>query len=382
MADALALTKWEENGLVKAQQKLADFITYFQSMADTNNDGMPMSLIDPTVIAECVPYAANTDEVPEDKYYQAIVSVDFEDGVPCVGGLPIWERLDGEAIPYYKIFKEYRDMKYVNDTNLNTRSIARLAEQINASGKLLSILSKIYHWPVRVKAYDAQKSIEIQLKKQRVVEELENKHSKYSNDILEQAINYLNKNVSKIDPKIALQMIELGMKYGRISVGLLGDKPGTQAHMSQGGVHQTNIAISQTNSHNEAGQMLNVNNVGGDNQGRGGQNGSAVERRLGSNMKDQSQLMSVLHVLNASGAFKAAALPETGIDKEDDEETKYDMYDDGTDLADIIEIIPEDYHNNANGGNGHNGGNYNNNAPASNINNNRVVPGSAGGQHE
>lgn len=342
MADALALMQWEERGIVKSQQKLADFVQYFQSTMELNNDGMPLRLIDPTVIAECVPYAETTDDVPEEKYNQAIRQIDFEDNVPCIDGLPIWERLDGENIPYYKIFKEYRDMKYLNNTQHNTRSIARLAEIINAPGRLIAVLAKIYHWIPRVKAYDQQREIEIMLAKHKNIEALESKHAKYSNAILEQAITFLEKNPNKIDPKTALQMVELGMKYGRISAGLLGDKPGTQAYMNSGGAHQTNIAISQTNTHNEAGQMLNVTSVGGVNQGGGGHGGSAVERRLNSNMKDQSQLMSVLHVLNQSGAFKAVAQPAIGEENLEDEEARYDMYDDGVAMEDIIDVTYED----------------------------------------
>lgn len=346
MADALALMQWEEQGLVRTQQKLAEFVQYFQATLEINSEGFPMSLIDPTAIAECIPYSETTDDIPEERLALAIRRVDYEDGVPCVDGLPIWERLDGETIPYYKVFKEYRDMKYVNDTNHNTRSMARLAETLNVPGRLVSILSRIYHWAPRVKAYDKQREYEIALKKQRNIEELEFKHAKYSNEILDQAIKFLEKNPKAIDGKLALQMIELGMKYGRISAGLLGDKPGTHssvaAAQAAAGVHQTNIAISQTNTHNEAGQMLNVTSVGGVTQGgANGQGGSAVERQLQANMKDTSQLVSVLHILNQSGAFKAATLPSVE-ETEEEEASRYDLYDDGTALHDIIELLPEE----------------------------------------
>lgn len=300
LADAPAVLEWEQKGIVKAQQKLANFVQHFQNMMQVNAEGEYLYLIDPTVVAECVPYAETPDDVPEDKLKEAMIPIEFEDGMPCINGIPIWERLDGEPIPYYKIFQDYRDMKYYNDTNLNLRSIARLSEKLNIPGRLLNILAKIYHWAIRVKAYDKHREFEIALKKRRIVEELENKHAKYANEILEQAIEYLKKHPQQLTPKVAVQMIELGMKYGRISVGLLGDKPGSQV----AALHQTNIAISQATQHNNAEQMVNVHAVGGDIQGHGSK--SAVEQQLQNNLKDTHNLISILHVLNRSGAFQVA----------------------------------------------------------------------------
>lgn len=346
LADALVLVQWEEQNLTQNKQKLANFVQYFQGGLETNPEGQPLNLIDPTVIAECLPYAETTDDVPEEKLFNAMHTIDFVDNMPCVDGTPIWERLDGEQIEYYKLFKEYRDMKYAGDTHLNTRSIARLSEQLNVPGRLINIVAKIYHWIIRVKAYDKQKAYEIALARHRNIEQLEFKHADFSNKILEQAMEFLTKNPAKLDPKVALQMMELGMKYGRISAGLLGDKPGTHSQAAAANAAglttpQMNIAISQHNTHNEAGQMLNVTQHGNGNGANGRRAVSEADKQLQQDMKDPAQLLSVLHVLNESGAFKAAASPADASQRLDDD-VVFDPYDDGTALDEIIEVEVED----------------------------------------
>lgn len=355
MTEAVALLQWQEQGIVANQNKLANFVQQLQSTLDINREGIPLQYIDPTVIASQVPYYDNAEDIPEEVYKEAIVKIDFEDGIPVANGLPLWERLDGETIPYYKLFKEYRDMKYyeLKDTSINnkasytdtntvtetrtiigTRSLARLSEHCGVPGKLLNILARIYHWMMRVKCFDMQKEREIALKRQRRAEELEYKHSRAANELLEQAMKYIKEHPAQLNPKVAIQMVELGMKYGRISAGLLGDKPGTQSSVA----HQTNIAISQSSTHNQADQMV-IANMGSDNQGyKDGRNISDVERRMADSMKDNSNLMSIINVLNRSGAL-SAAIKKTDNDViefvEDEEEGSF-SYDDEPDVEEIL----------------------------------------------
>lgn len=340
----LALLNWEDKGTLQLNQKLANFVAQMQSMMDVSTTGDYMAYIDPTIVAECIPYCETLDDMDEVKFNEAIVKFDFEDGIPIINGLPVWDRLDGEPIPYYKIFKEYRDMKYhistfgnssSEFTTIGNRAIGRLAEMLNIPGKYITVLSKIYHWSIRVRAYDIFRMRELVLKKQHVAEELECKHAKYSNDLLEQAMKYIKEHPANLDPKIALQMVEIGMKYGRISVGLLGDKPGSAASA----VHQTNINVSQTN--NTADQMLNmqVDNGGngtaqGPRNGSGNGNKSDVERQLADNMKDNSNLFSVLHVLNKSNAFKNAL--DTQLNENNSSEPA--KMDEGDDFSEVIDL--------------------------------------------
>jgi len=317
---AIAALDWDAKGITCYQKKLGDFVQTLQQDCEVNNIGMPLTYVDPTVIAETTHWCASPDDIPDDKFNASIVPIEFEDGLPTVNGLPFWERLDGETLPYYNVFKQYRDMKYYNNTHLNTRSIARLGEEIGVPGRFLSILGRIYHWSPRCKAFDMYRERELQLRRQRDMEQLENKHSKYAMDLLEQAIAYLKDNPKQLNPKTALDMVELGMKYGRVSAGLLGDKPGQTAASS---VHQTNIAI-QSNSNTQMDHSQNgvvLNNGTGSN--------SPAGRKLADNLKDNGTLASILHVLNRSGALSTAA-PETPIETTMDE----------TPIVDVIDITP------------------------------------------
>lgn len=332
LADATALIAWEDNNLVPMQRKLADFVQQLQSTIETNNQGIPMKYIDPNVVAECVPYAKSVDDIPEEKFQQAFVNIEFEDGIPVIDGVPFWERLDGERIDYYKIFKEYRDMKYTDELGYEARSIAKLADNMKVPGRLLTILSKIYHWTPRTKAFDIYKARQFELQKAKQREQLESKHAKTANELLEQALSYIQKHPNALNPKVALQMIELGMKYGRISVGLQGDKPGTANAPS----YQTNIAIHQSNTINEADQMINVT----DNSVKQGGKPSEIERKFSEKMQDNSTLVSILHVLNKSGAFTEAAsrnMPNNP-DIDTDTDTDADTNTDTNTNAEIIEV--------------------------------------------
>lgn len=334
LAEATCLKVWEEQKLVPAQQKIAKFVQEMQAQIEIAPNGIPIAYIDPTIVAEVAAYADTLDDIPQDKYNEAIVPIETEDGLAVVDGIPLWERLDGEKLDYYKLFKEYRDMKYeaVKVKNrefisITNRSIAKLSENLNVSGKLLNILSKIYHWMIRVKAFDVYKEREIAGRKFRQAEELENIHAAYSNQILEEAVKYLSDNIKQLNPKVAVQMVELGMKYGRISAGLLGDKPGTQA----GAAHQTNIAIQQSNTHNEADQMINVDTGSGvDANMSRNKSQSAVERQLSDDMKDPNTMVRILNVLNKSGAFAQAVSTDKTVD------------DNTIDEGDDIELDPDD----------------------------------------
>lgn len=322
MAEATCLAKWEQGGLMMGQKKLANFVQMLQGQVPYNDKcqirTFPKYYIDPTIIHENILHnnAQTTDDIPENILNEAQVPIELEDGIPTVEGIPFWERLDGEKLEYYKIFKEYRDMKYTlagRDTmGYTTRSLAKLAENLNTTGTLLMILSKIYHWGLRIKAYDYYKSIEISMKKQQVREELENKHSKYSNSLLEQAIEWLKDNPERLDAKTALDMVQLGMKYGRISVGLLGDKPGTSVAAG----HQTNIQIAQSTT-NQGYITENVNTNTIEVTTSEGQGDNDIGQRYQNTLKRQGTLQSILHVLNQSGAFNVST-PHNDVSNNDD----------------------------------------------------------------
>lgn len=278
------------------QVKLGEFVQYFQ-VGIANSDGTPRAYIDPTQIMPYLLQADSPDDLSDETIELAKVTIDFEDGIPTIEGIPFWERLEGEPVPYYKMFKEYRELKYLTEPNKGgsfTRSIAKLAESSGMSGKQLNALSKVYHWQLRVKAYDKFKEVERQLTRQRDIEQLETKHAKVSNQLLDQAVDYLLKHPEQLSPKVAIDLADLAMKAGRLSLGLNPDKPGASGG-NGGGTHVSIVNQQSTVGDNSTMNQLNAFD-----------GLSAVEKKTKENAQDVSHLQSILHVLNQSGAFAQA----------------------------------------------------------------------------
>lgn len=303
VADSQMLV-WDQSK-ASLQTKLGELVQYFQVGINTNADGIPMSYIDPTQILPHLMEVDVPDDLGDDIVEAAKTPISFSDGFPTVEGIPFWERLEGEPIPYYNLFKEYREMKYVGmktENGLLTRSIAKLAESSGMAGRHLNALARVYHWQIRVKAYDAYKSLERGLARQRDIELMENKHAKVSNQLLDQAVDYLLEHPEQMSPKVAIDLYKIAMGAGRLALGLNPDKPGSSLGSSGGGTH---ISITNQNANAEGGVSQTNMDL------------SAVEKKTLENSQDPTHLQSILHVLNASGAFKTAA-------GQDEPEKQYD----------------------------------------------------------
>lgn len=206
--------------------------------------------------------------------------------------------------------------------------MANLAVITGINGKHLQLLSKIYNWPQRVAAYDRFKMAQLAVERQRAAEMTELRHARAANDLLQKAMSYFDENPNDLNPKVALEMAELGMKYGRISVGLLGDKPGTNAQVS----HQTNIAISNSTTSTNAEQAIVIGGASGGGQagqssGLGNQGDvSLVDKTLKTKMKQPSELLSVLGILQSAGALQAAVNPKDERLEDDDSGSIVDIY--------------------------------------------------------
>jgi hypothetical protein len=269
---------WDE-GKYTFQRKLGNFVQFFQVNLPTNTYGVPLQIVDPLTIAQNLLDCETTDDMPDHVVEAAVINVEIEEGVPIIDGLPLWERFDGEDVGYYKLFKEYREMLYVG----GSRAIAKLAGTHNVSGKNLNALAKVYHWQLRCRAYDAYKKMEQARLRQFQVERLESKHSRAADVLLEQSLTYLENHPEQLNPKVAVQMLQVAMKAGRLAVGLNPDKPG-----SEGG--GTSININQTTSA-PGGMASSSVNVGGNDK---------------PDAPDVSYLQSIMHNLDKNGALDKA----------------------------------------------------------------------------
>jgi hypothetical protein len=277
MSDHIPALQWDQ-GKYEFQRKLGNFVQYFQVNLPVNAYGNPLQIINPLYLAENMLDCETTDDVPEEILDQAVITLEFDHGMPLVEGLPIWERFDGELVPYYDLFKQYREMLYTG----GTRAIAKLAALHNVPGKALQTISKMYHWQLRCKAFDEYKKLEYARNKEFEIQKLETAHTKAADFLLNEAMTYLNDHPEQMNPKIALQMIQVGMKAGRLALGLSGDKP-EGGHSSA-----TNISIHQTSGAG-TGEMTTSVQVGNTDKAQ-----------------DVSYLQSIVHILDQSGALDKA----------------------------------------------------------------------------
>lgn len=290
------LLQWDTNK-TSMQVKLGEFVQYFQ-LSVVKESSTPNAYIDPTRIIPYILDAESPDDLSDEIIADAKVPIDYDEGLPTVEGIPLWERLEGEPVPYYKLFKEYREMKYLASPDGKghfSRAIAKLSESTDMTGRQLNALSRVYHWKLRVQAYDKFKELERAMNRQREIELLEEKHAKVSNKLLDQAVDFLLEHPEQLSPKVAIDLAQLAMKGGRLALGLNPDKPGSSASSSARGT-QVNIVNQNANSGDSVNQMT--------------MGLSPVEQQTQENAKDVNHLQSILHVLNQSGAFDNAVMTD------------------------------------------------------------------------
>lgn len=280
-------------------KRLASVVAQLQASFEI--DGRPKAIANPVLIAEELPYVDGLEDFTDDMKDRSTMCVEYIDSTPSIQGIPVWDRLPGERVDFYNVFKLYRDSRYyLVDTGeymIVNRTIAGLARQLGLPGIILSYLAKLYSWKSRCMLYDTYMEGEMQKRRAQQEVLLRNDHLVMAQELCKKAHEYLQKNFTKLTPKEVLQAFEMGIKYSRISAGLLSDRPGATV-----AGNQTNLSIYHTTTNNTAEQMLNVN--AGVPTSRGAS--SAVERQLQQDMKEEDNILSVLHVLQASGAMKSA----------------------------------------------------------------------------
>lgn len=258
--------------------KLGNFVQYLQ-MGLPSSNGNPLQLLDPSIIAESIVSAETPDDLSDAVLQLAARPIEIIDGFPCVDGVPVWERLDGELLPYYQVFKAYRDMK----KDVGCRSLTRLASEVGLTGRQLNALNKAYHWAFRCRAFDKYVEDMRRLQRQRRIEALEERHSTVAEQMLEDAMGYLSAHQEQLNPKIALQMVQTAVKVGRLAVGLSGDGNGKN-------IATTNVNVQAT-TNTTGDHTVNQQNV-----------------LVGESAADFDQLQSILHVLDQSGALQTASV--------------------------------------------------------------------------
>lgn len=287
--------------------KLATFVQTLQHNFP-QKDNKLLLLINPTILAAHIPFCDTPQDITDDMLEHARQPIELQDSMASIDGVPVWERLEGERLDYYSAFKTYRDMRYGmldngaqgrgGDLFLQNRSMAALARDLCIPGKTLAILGRVYNWPTRCAYFDSYMEDRIQKRKYQEIQMLQNDHLRIASDLVDRASSYLSKNVNKMKPKEVLDMLALGLKYSRVSVGLDGDKPGNGS-----GAGTPTLAIYNNTDNSKSSQTMNIQaNLGNTGKSFSGE----VERQLHDDIKVEENLLSILNVLQRSGAMSTA----------------------------------------------------------------------------
>ena len=213
---------------IKILQLLGDRVANLQSKQALNHNDLPLSYIDPQAIVA----TGLIREITASEINNAIIPLDYLEGYPVVNGLPFWEKLDGELLYFYRLFKSYRDMK----EEIGSRSLQEVANRSEQPFLVISNMAKALHWHVRVKAYDIYRNTQLEHIRRTNIEKMTNKHHDAANmifdkiqeiikDVLEKMKNNPDPNRT---PEYQTQLrcwFREAVKLDRLSLGLSIDKP-------------------------------------------------------------------------------------------------------------------------------------------------------------
>lgn len=291
-------------------RSLALLVAALQTHLESLGQRVP-AIVNPGIVVEYTSVANSVEDYSEEMFRDISFEIQYLDSTPTIQGVPVWDRLPGERLEFYQLFKLYRDSRYYlvdnGDYLFVNRTLAGLARKLGVPGATLTYISNLYSWKTRCKLYDEYMELEAQKRAAQRISLVQSDQMQIAKQLCDKAMTYLNTNFKNLAPKDVLSALELGLKISRINAGLLPDKPGT----SSSSVRGPQLAIYNTSTTNNADQMMNIQNVGGDSLGK-----SDVERQLQRDMKSNDTLLSVMHVLQTSGALSAALAEADGVNME------------------------------------------------------------------
>jgi len=246
--------------------KLGKRVATLQEDIPCRDGGIPLGYVDSVELAKL---SASDDPS------LTIVPISFLEGFPTVNGVPIWERLDSEPLDMYELFRCYLHLPATD----GRRTFAAVASRAGIDVRAVNTVALLWHWTVRVAAYDQYKEMEHQYIRQYEIRQMENKHSKAADKIFKTCMEFLEKHHAELTPRIALDWLKLSVELKRLSLGLPKDKPDGYSEPGGGG-HVININQTITPS------------------------GSEITNKE----QDKDRIFQILSVLQQAGVFKDKVL--------------------------------------------------------------------------
>lgn len=277
----------------KLYRNLAILVQFFQmELAQTDGHSI-QALVDPLQLMQYSAASADPDTVPESALKTVLMPITYYDGCPTVEGVPVWERLSGETIPYYEAFKVYRDMRKVSPS----RSLARTAEQLQVPLKNLVNLAKIWHWQIRVVPYDVQCLTDRRILREQQAAQVDSHLAEKTRNMFDLAVEYLDEHSEQLTPKTAMELLKIVAPLMRISAGLPASSP-----------------LEELRTGNTSGVSVNIATGDTTKTGVHGMSASEVVEKTKQQAEDPTHLASILNVLIQSGALESTILKDNTVD--------------------------------------------------------------------
>jgi len=226
-----------------------------QRQVSTSGESGWTGYVDPSVVLG-TGFAKTPEQLIEAPPDGLVVPLSYVEGFPTIDGIPFWERLDGEPIPFYNGFKTYRDMPYKLVASsekgkiplVQGRSVREVAMRVGENVDVVHSLSLCYHWKARCEAYDAFYQLSVELTRTQLALQMEHMHQKTARELFEMCAEYMQNNKEKLTPTTALKWLDFSTQLERISLGLPPDKPSGDAPSSTGTTVHVNTMNVQNNN--------------------------------------------------------------------------------------------------------------------------------------
>jgi len=287
-----SLTTWT-SGKLKALTQASTIIQTLQHQIPTTPDNAPLAYIDPAVIQG--KYSTiDLEETTLDDVDDAIVPLQYSDGYPATEyGTPFWECLENEPTEYFDLFKKYRESSYIKHlqgrkagdpiqpikTNGLTggRMLTHVSNQTDTDRQVLRTIALMYHWALRARCYDLFMEKQLQARRDAEIQYMQSEHHRAARQIFERCEKWLEKHADALNPKTALEWMQMSIELERLSLGLPKDKPpGSADEDRQDRRPWVNIFAQQVNNPDP---NANGNGTGGSSSGT--QDAERVEEILG-----------------------------------------------------------------------------------------------------
>lgn len=282
---------------VSLMDSLSQLVQLFQVELVPQVGGGVSGLVDPMQLMPYAARSANSDDVPDEVLQSMLIPITFYDDMPTIDGTPIWDRLSGETIPYFNAFKVYRDLVLTT----RRRSIVAAAEKLGVAPRLLTTLSKVWHWQIRTQAFDQYRKQEEDIERAYRADMVDSRLFKKSTKLLEGLFTYVEENQDRLNPKVANDLIKTLVPILRVSVGLPSNAPKEEIKISNGGSGGSSVNVNINNANGDNAQAMSVH----------GMSASEVMQKTAEQAKEPSYLAGIINTMIQSGAIENAIVNES-----------------------------------------------------------------------